>query len=115
MVTQSVARLVKATQEIGRKCGALVLTMVIADETDEAAMAKWEHYKAGADLEALAYRDAQAEDDPSRDPLAGPNKRRTLGTHNLPTTGRCAGRLLRHDRAHAGRTGRGAGRATASC
>ena len=87
MVTQSVARLVKATQEIGRKCGALVLTMVIADETDEAAMAKWEHYKAGADLVALAYRDAQAEDDPSRDPLAGPNKRRTLGTHNLPTQG----------------------------
>ncbi len=38
-------------------------------------------------LEALAYRDAQAEDDPSRDPLAGPNKRRTLGTHNLPTQG----------------------------
>ena len=87
MVTQSVARLVKATQEIGRKCGALVLTMVIADETDEAAMAKWEHYKAGADVVALAYRDAQAEDDPSRDPLAGPNKRRTLGTHNLPTQG----------------------------
>jgi pyrimidine oxygenase len=87
MVTQSVARLVKATQEIGRKCGALVLTMVIADETDEAAMAKWEHYKAGVDVVALAYRDAQAEDDPSRDPLAGPNKRRTLGTHNLPTQG----------------------------
>jgi pyrimidine oxygenase len=87
MVTQSVARLVKATQEIGRKCGALVLTMVIADETDEAAMAKWEHYKAGADVVALAYRDAQAEDDPSRDPLAGPNKRRTLGTQSLPTQG----------------------------
>jgi pyrimidine oxygenase len=87
MVTQSVARLVQATQQIGRKCGALVLTMVIADETDAAAMAKWEHYKDGADHVALAYRDAQAEDDPSRDPLAGPNKRRTLGTHNLPTQG----------------------------
>jgi pyrimidine oxygenase len=87
MVTQSVARLVRATQEIGRPCGALVLTMVIADETDDAAMAKWEHYKAGADLVALAYRDAQAEDDPSRDPLASPNRRRTLGTQNLPTQG----------------------------
>ncbi len=87
MVTQSVARLVKATQEFGRPCGALVLTMVIADETDAAAMAKWEHYKDGVDMVALAYRDAQAEDDPTVDPLAGPNKRRTLGTHNLPTQG----------------------------
>ncbi|MBN8875604.1 MAG: pyrimidine utilization protein A [Rhodospirillales bacterium] len=87
MVAPSVARLVEATRAAGTKCGALVLTMVIADETDEAAMAKWEHYKAGADLEALAYRDAQAEDDPSRDPLAGPNKRKTLGTQGLPTQG----------------------------
>ncbi|HVC59614.1 MAG TPA: pyrimidine utilization protein A [Acetobacteraceae bacterium] len=87
MVTQSVSRLVQATQEIGRPCGAMVLTMVVADETDAAATAKWEHYKAGADRVALAYRDAQAEDDPSRDPLAGPNKRKTLGTQNLPTQG----------------------------
>jgi pyrimidine oxygenase len=87
MVTQSVARLVQATQESGRKCGALVLTMVIADETDEAAMAKWEHYKAGTDLVALAYRDAQFDDDPSADPLAGPNRRRTLATQHLPTQG----------------------------
>jgi pyrimidine oxygenase len=87
MVTESVARLVRATQEIGRPCGALILTMVIADETDEAAMAKWEHYKAGTDLEALAYRDAQFDDDPNRDPLAGPNRRRTLATHDLPTQG----------------------------
>ncbi len=61
--------------------------MVIADETDAAAMAKWEHYKAGTDVEAIAWRDAQASDDPSRDPLSGPNKRRTLGTINLPTQG----------------------------
>jgi pyrimidine oxygenase len=32
-----------------------VLMMVIADETDEAARAKWEHYKAGADHEAIAW------------------------------------------------------------
>jgi pyrimidine oxygenase len=48
----SVARLVAATQESGRHCGALILVMIIADETDEAAMAKWEHYKAGTDHEA---------------------------------------------------------------
>ena len=59
-VAPSVARLVKATEETGRDCGALILTMIIADETDEAANAKWEHYKAGTDLEALAYRDEQA-------------------------------------------------------
>ncbi len=29
--------------------------MVIAGETDEAARAKWEHYKAGADHEAIAW------------------------------------------------------------
>ncbi len=29
--------------------------MIIADETDAEAMAKWEHYKAGADTEALAW------------------------------------------------------------
>ena len=34
--------------------------MVIADETDEAAMAKWKHYKAGADVEALAWMFDQA-------------------------------------------------------
>ena len=59
--------------------------MIIADETDEAAKAKWEHYKAGTDLEALAYRDEQAEDDPSTDIYAQPNRRRILGTDKLPT------------------------------
>ncbi len=49
----------------------------IADETDAAAIAKWEHYKAGTDMEALAWRDAQAEDDPSKDPYAQRNRRRT--------------------------------------
>jgi pyrimidine oxygenase len=86
-VASSVARLVAANQAAGKTCGALVLTMVIADETDEAAWAKWEHYKAGTDYEALAYRDAQAADDPSTDPLAGPNKRKTLGTFGQPTQG----------------------------
>jgi pyrimidine oxygenase len=87
MVASSVARLVAANHEFGGKCGALVSTMVIADETDAAAMAKWEHYKSGTDLEAIAWREAQFSDDPSLDPLAGPNKRRTLGTEKLPTQG----------------------------
>jgi pyrimidine oxygenase len=84
-VTPSVARLVEANRESGRRCGALILTMIIADETDAAALAKWEHYKAGTDLEALAYRDAQAEDDPNTDVYAQPNRRRILGTNKLPT------------------------------
>ncbi len=87
VVSQSVARLVKATEESGRACGALVSIMVIADETDTAALAKWEHYKAGTDTEALAWRDSQAQDDPTRDPFAGPNKRRVFGDVKLPTQG----------------------------
>ena len=59
--------------------------MVIADETDEAANAKWEHYKSGTDLEALAYRDEQARDDPTTDVYAQPNRRHILGTNKLPT------------------------------
>jgi pyrimidine oxygenase len=86
-VTASVARLVEANAAAGKNCGALVLTMVIADETDEAAFAKWEHYKAGTDHEAIAWREAQFADDATADPLAGPNKRRTLGTQGLPTQG----------------------------
>lgn len=85
LVAPSVGRLVRATAETGRNCGALILQMIIADETDAAAMAKWEHYKAGTDLEALAWRDAQAEDDPSRDPYSQANKRRTLQVDKLPT------------------------------
>ena len=81
----SVARLVAATGKTGRACGALILTMIIADETDEAAMAKWEHYKAGTDYEALAWRDEQSGDDPSTDPYAQPNKRRIMGVEKLPT------------------------------
>jgi pyrimidine oxygenase len=43
--------------------GSYVLFMVIADETDEAARAKWEHYKAGADDEALAWLTEQSQKD----------------------------------------------------
>jgi pyrimidine oxygenase len=55
-----VARLKACTTELGSSTKALALTLIIADETDEAAMAKWEHYKAGTDLDALAWSRAQA-------------------------------------------------------
>jgi pyrimidine oxygenase len=42
-----------------------VLPLVIAEDTADAAFAKWERYKAGADLEALARRASQAGADTS--------------------------------------------------
>ncbi len=48
-------RLLKAAAKTGRDIGSYVLLMVIADETDEAAQAKWEHYRAGADMGALSW------------------------------------------------------------
>ncbi len=53
-------RLLAANATAGRECRAMLLMMIIADETDEAAMAKWDHYVEGTDLEALAWRDSQA-------------------------------------------------------
>jgi pyrimidine oxygenase len=89
-VASSVARLVTAAKEAGSSCGALILQMVIAAETDAAAEAKWEHYKAGIDMEAINYRDAQAEDDPNKDPLSQPNRHKIQiqmePASRLPTT-----------------------------
>ena len=56
----SVVRLKAASAAAGTDVKALALTMIIADETDEAAMAKWEHYKAGVDLDAIDWRSDQA-------------------------------------------------------
>jgi pyrimidine oxygenase len=84
-VAPSVARLVAANKEVGRHCGALLMTLVIADETDESAFAKWEHYKAGADIEALDYRDAQAADDPNKDPLSLPARRHDSSKGRIPS------------------------------
>ncbi|MBP0462356.1 pyrimidine utilization protein A [Roseomonas sp. PWR1] len=53
-------RLLAANAAAGRSCEAMLLMMIIADETDEAAMAKWNHYVEGTDVEALAWRDGQA-------------------------------------------------------
>jgi pyrimidine oxygenase len=48
-------RLKAATAKTGRSVASYLLIMIIADETDEAAMAKWEYYKAGADDGAIAW------------------------------------------------------------
>ena len=76
--------------------GALLLQMIIADETDAAAIAKWEHYKAGTDLgEALAWRDAcKPRTTRARTSYGQPNRRRTLGVANLPTDQGRVRRLL---------------------
>ncbi|MCX7374102.1 MAG: pyrimidine utilization protein A [Alphaproteobacteria bacterium] len=57
------ARMADFAAAAGRQVETCVLTMVIADETDEAARAKWEHYKAGADEEAIAWMGGQAAQD----------------------------------------------------
>jgi pyrimidine oxygenase len=55
-----VDRLRAAVSATGRDVGALLLLMVIAAETDDAAFAKWQHYKDGTDLEALQWQADQA-------------------------------------------------------
>jgi pyrimidine oxygenase len=56
----TVARVTAAVNQSGRDVGALLLLMIIADETDEAAFAKWDRYKAGTDLVALQWQADQA-------------------------------------------------------
>ncbi|MCQ4159180.1 pyrimidine utilization protein A [Roseomonas sp. GC11] len=69
----AIARVVEAGQKTGRDVGAYILVMVIADETDEAAQAKWELYKSGKDLDALSWMGAQAAVDDKAD-LSGTAK-----------------------------------------
>jgi len=63
----SVEQLVRAAKETGRDVGAYGLFMVIMDETDEKAMAKWKHYNAGADAGALSWMAGQAAVDTNAD------------------------------------------------
>ena len=49
------ARMLAHAAKTGRDVGSYMLYMIIADETDEAAMAKWDLYNRGADREALAH------------------------------------------------------------
>jgi pyrimidine oxygenase len=59
------ARMLEHAQKTGRDVGSYMLYMVIADETDAAAMAKWDHYNQGADKEALAHLLGKAAEDPT--------------------------------------------------
>jgi pyrimidine oxygenase len=58
-------RLMVAARATGRDIGSYVLLMVIADETDEAAMAKWQLYNDGADASALSWMADQGAGDPN--------------------------------------------------
>lgn len=51
----TVERLEKATADSGREVSSVALFMIIADDTDEAARARWESYKDGVDEEAVAW------------------------------------------------------------
>jgi pyrimidine oxygenase len=81
-----VARLREAVAANGgtRHCAALALILLVADETDEAAMRKWEHYVAGTDLEALAWRDSQAAQDTQAE--AHSTVGRYIRSERLPNT-----------------------------
>jgi pyrimidine oxygenase len=59
------AKLIEATAKTGRTVTSYVLFMIIADETDAAARAKWEHYKDGTDREAVAWLEEQSAADKS--------------------------------------------------
>ncbi|MGW1837400.1 pyrimidine utilization protein A [Streptomyces sp. NPDC002067] len=58
------------TRRTGRDVGALTLFMVIADETDEAARAKWRDYHDHADHAALAYMSGETAADATDDASA---------------------------------------------
>jgi len=60
-------RLMAAAAKTGRDVGSYVLMMVIVDETDDAAMAKWHDYHDNADMDALAWMAGQGAGDPNAD------------------------------------------------
>lgn len=71
----TVLRLREAAAAAGRQVSALVWVSVIAAETDEAAHARWDHYRAGVDLVALGWHAGQASADPSKDPNSAVNRK----------------------------------------
>ena len=66
-LSDTTASLVDAAAETGRDVGALSLFMIIADETDEAAQAKWQDYHDNADHAALAYMAGESATDTTAD------------------------------------------------
>jgi pyrimidine oxygenase len=57
------ARMLEHARRAGRDVGSYMLFMIVADETDAAAMAKWDLYNAGADEDALAHLLGKAAED----------------------------------------------------
>lgn len=57
------ARMLEHAKTAGRDVGAYMLFMVISDETDAAAMAKWDSYERGADRAALEHLRGHAAQD----------------------------------------------------
>ncbi len=68
-------RLMAEVARTGRNVGACILFMVIADETDEAAMAKWRHYNDGLDCVAVDWMVSQALADKSAPATASSRKK----------------------------------------
>jgi pyrimidine oxygenase len=64
------ARLMQIVAGTGRDVGSYPLFMVIAEETDDLAFAKWQRYVDGADRGALAYLGIQASGDTRADASA---------------------------------------------
>ncbi|KAH6654396.1 putative pyrimidine monooxygenase ruta [Truncatella angustata] len=61
------SRLVEASEKTGRDVGSYVLFMVIADETDEKAQAKWKLYNDGVDHDALSWMSKESSKDTKAD------------------------------------------------
>ena len=57
---RSAEKLQAEAAKSGRAVGTFVLLMIIADETDAAAFAKWDYYRAGVDKDAIAWLGTQA-------------------------------------------------------
>lgn len=68
------SRLVEAAAKTGRDVGSYVLFMIIAEETDGEAEAKWKLYNDGADREALAWMKDQGSKDTKADANATASK-----------------------------------------
>jgi pyrimidine oxygenase len=62
-IVPAVDQLRRAAATRNREIGGLVLLLVVADETDAAAMAKWERYQEGADIEAMEWMGGQSAKD----------------------------------------------------
>ena len=59
--------------------------MVIAEATDAEAFSKWEHYRDGMDMEALGWRQSQAEADKGGDKYAGAGRWAEKLRNRMPT------------------------------